>query len=74
MRGIPEWAITDHPFVGRHVTCGEIHYEVVAVESLDDHEVLVSHPQDDEVCMWISLRKPTNWFFVSVLDEIVKAL
>lgn len=74
MPSIPSWAVTDHPFVGRHVTCGEIHYTVVAVETLDAYEVLVTHDQDETVCMWISLRRPTNWYFVNVLDEIRMAL
>lgn len=71
---IPSWAETDHPFVGRHVTCGEIHYRIIAVEPARPSEVLVTLDGRDDTCMWISLDHPTNWRFVNLLDEIAKAI
>lgn len=74
VREIPEWATTDHPFVGRHVTCGEIHYEVLAVDSDFESTLLVRHNLHELAhILIISMDQPTNWFFVNVLDEIVKA-
>lgn len=73
-RKVPSWADSEHYFVGRHVTCGEIHYRIVAVETLDPREVLVVLDGRDDTYMWISLAEPTNWHFVNALDEIAKAL
>jgi len=63
----PLWADWDDPRAGRHVTCGEIPYRVIAGASTDPDRLLVIHPRCEP--LWINMNG-SNWRFVDILDEI----
>ena len=64
----PSWTDWNDPNVGRHLTCGEVLYRVIAGDSLDDGLFLVIRPE--VAPMWIDVDTNRNWHFVNVLDEI----
>jgi hypothetical protein len=66
----PPWTDWGDERVGRHVTCGELLYRVIAGDSMDPDLLLVIRSSIEP--LWISLaeRKAQGWHFISVLDEI----
>lgn len=66
----PSWTNWSDARVGRHVTCGEIAYRVIAGDELDQDLLLVIRPGIEP--LWISLaeKQARGWHFVSLLDEI----
>jgi hypothetical protein len=64
----PSWVNWNDPHVGRHLTCGEVPWRIIAGDSLDEGLFLVIHPREKP--MWVDTHNERQWKFVNVLDEI----